>query len=295
MGASRRLSQWLTRPYAHRDEIRTLDPAADYLRIYQLTTLYDFVADAKMGLNLAFYRVFAVPHIAELLVHTGEMIGRPAKRSYDTALLMYELIAYGLEDPRGREAIRIINRAHRPWPISDDDFRYVLSAFIVVPMRWIEHRGWRALLPAEREASAAFYCDVAQLMNISEPPQTYAAAAAFFDAYERRHLGPSEAGKQLMQATQEVIVRKVPAALHRIAPALTSALLDDPKLTDALGLRRSALINRLLVGLVYKARNLRTRLRAAATEPWFVAGRPVYDVYPHGYQLADLGPTENEK
>ena len=105
----------------------------------------------------------------ELLVHTGEMTGKPAKRSYDTALLMYELIAYGLDDPQGREAVRIINRAHRPWPISDDDFRYVLAALIVVPMRWIEHRGWRPLLPAEREASAAFYRDVARHMNGSAP------------------------------------------------------------------------------------------------------------------------------
>lgn len=77
-----------------------------------------------------------------------------------------------------------------------------------------------------------------------------------------------------MEATQEVIVRKIPAALHGIAPSLTSALLDDPKLTDALGLRRPALINRLLVDLVYKGRNLRTRLRAATAEPWFVTGRP---------------------
>ena len=291
MGPGRRVSQWLSRAYVHRDEIKKLDPAVDYLRIYQLTTLYDFVADAKMGLNLAFYRVFAVPHIAELLVHTGEMTGKPAKRSYDTALLMYELIAYGLDDPQGREAVRIINRAHRPWQISDEDFRYVLAAFIVVPIRWIEHRGWRALLPAEREASAAFYRDVARHMNIPNPPETYADAVALFDDYERRHLGPSEAGKQLMQATQKVIVRKVPAALHGVAPALTSALLDDPKLTDALGLRRPARVNRILVDMVYRGRNVRTRFRPATTEPWFVTGRSVYEVYPRGYQLSDLGPT----
>jgi hypothetical protein len=291
MGLGRRVSQWLSRAYVHRDEIKTLDPAVDYLRIYQLTTLYDFIADAKMGLNLAFYRVFSVPHIAELLVRTGEMTGRPAKRSYDTALLMYELIAAGLDHPQGREAIRIINKAHRPWPISDEDFRYVLTAFVVVPMRWIDHRGWRPLLPAEREASAAFYRDVARHMNIPNPPETYAEAAALFDDYERRWLGPSDAGKQLMNATQAVIVRKVPTMLHGIAPALTSALLDDPKLTDALGLQRPSLVNRILVTLVYRARNIRTRLRGAAIEPWFITGRPVYDVYPHGYQLAHLGPS----
>jgi len=41
MGPGRRVSQWLSRAYVHRDEIKMLDPAVDYLRIYQLTTLYD--------------------------------------------------------------------------------------------------------------------------------------------------------------------------------------------------------------------------------------------------------------
>src|SRR5664280_393811 len=29
------------------------------------------------------------------------------------------------------------------WPILDEDYRYVLAAFIVVPIRWIDCRGWR--------------------------------------------------------------------------------------------------------------------------------------------------------
>ena len=49
----------MKRAYANRDAIAALDPA-DYLRIYQLTILYDFPKDARIGLNLAFYRVFAI-------------------------------------------------------------------------------------------------------------------------------------------------------------------------------------------------------------------------------------------
>ena len=55
----------MKRAYLHRDEIQQLDVDADYLRIYQLTTLHDFVSDSRVGQNLAFYRIFAIPHMAE--------------------------------------------------------------------------------------------------------------------------------------------------------------------------------------------------------------------------------------
>ena len=200
--------------------------------------LYDFPKDARIGLNLAFYRVFAIPGIANLLVRTGEMLGRPAKRGYDTGLVMYELITHGFDHPRGREMVRLLNRVHRPWPITDEDYRYVLAAFIVVPMRWIEKRGWRTLLPAEREASATFYRELGRRMNITDLPSDYAAAAALLDAYEARNMAPSHSGAQLMDTTQQFLVRKLPRRLQRLGPVVTSALLDDPPLTQALGLPR---------------------------------------------------------
>ena len=167
----------MRRAYANRNTIAGLDPG-DYLRTYQLTVLYDFPTDARIGLNLAFYRVFAIPGIANLLVHTGEMLGRPAKRGYDTGLVMYELISHGFDHPRGREMVRLLNRVHKPWSITDEDYRYVLAAFTVVPLRWIEKRGWRTLLPAEREASATFYRELGRRMNIPDLPLDYAAAPA---------------------------------------------------------------------------------------------------------------------
>ena len=279
----------MKRVYANRDTITALGPD-DYLRIYQLTVLYDFPKDARVGLNLAFYRVFAIPGIANLLVRTGEMLDRPAKRGYDTGLVMYELISHGFDHPRGREMVRLLNRVHRPWPITDEDYRYVIAAFTVVPLRWIDKRGWRALLPAEREASATFYRELGRRMNIPDLPADYAAAAALLDAYEARNMAPSPAGKQLMDTTQQFLVRKLPARLQRLGPTITSALLDDPPLTIALGLPSPPKGGRTVVDLAYTLRNTFIRLRKPAAASWFVPGRPVSTVYPHGYQLADLGP-----
>lgn len=253
--------------------------------------LYDFPADAKLGANLAFYRVFAIPHIAELLVKSGEMTRRPAKRAYDTGLVIFELIASGVDHPRGREMVRLLNGVHRPWPIAQEDFTYVLCAFIVVPLRWIDRRGWRPLLPAEREAAAQFYSELGRRMGIRHLPSGYADAERLLDAFELRHRGPSPAARQLMSATQGVIDRRLPRMLRARAAWLTSALLDEPTLSAALGLPRAPLAARRLVGLSYRLRNVVTRCRRPPTDPWFVPGRPAGTVYPDGYRLGDLGPS----
>jgi len=126
----------MTHTSASLDNVRRiakLDPVTDYLAIYQNMALYDFADDMRYGLNMAFYRTFAVPRIATLLGHTGEVQREPAKRSYDTALVMYELIAAGFENPRGQEMLKLLNRVHRGWSIAAADFTYVLCTFIVVP------------------------------------------------------------------------------------------------------------------------------------------------------------------
>ncbi|MBP2412032.1 hypothetical protein JOF48_000831 [Arthrobacter stackebrandtii] len=55
------------------------------------------------------------------------------KRSYDTAVVTYELITSGLNSDRGRHMIRLRNHAHRHVPGSQDDFLYVLLTLLVAP------------------------------------------------------------------------------------------------------------------------------------------------------------------
>jgi len=280
----------MKRAYRNRDLIKTLDPVTDYLRIYQLTTLYDFPTDMRVGLNLAFYRIFAIPHMAELLVQSGEIIDRPKKRAYDTGLIMYEIIANGFDHPRSREMIRLLNRIHKPWPISNDDYLYVLAALMVVPLQWLDRRGWRPLLAAERDASVNFFLQVGRLMAIKDAPTTYAEAERLVHDFERQHLRPSPAGRRLMESTQQIIVRKLPGPTKRIGPALTSALFDQPHLTDTLGLPAPSWPFARVVDAVFFARKVCRRLRPAATESWFEPGRSAGSVYPQGYSLHQLGP-----
>jgi hypothetical protein len=280
----------MKRAYRNCELIQTLDPETDYLRIYQLTTLYDFPTDMRVGLNLAFYRIFAIPHMARLLVQSGEILNRPKKRAYDTGLIMYEIIANGFDHPRGREMVRLLNRVHKPWSISNDDYRFVLAALMVVPLRWLDRRGWRPLLNEERDASVNFYLRLAELMAIDDPPTSYSHAEDMFDLFEAQHLQASDGGRQLMASTQQIIVRHLPKPLKQFGPSITSALFDQPDLTQALDLPSP---NRALVRTIdaaYSVRNFATRQKAARTDSWFVPGRPAGSVYAHGYSLDELGP-----
>lgn len=244
----------------------------------------------RYGLNLAFYRPFAVPRIAGLLAHTGETTRQPAKRSYHTALVIYELISAGFDDDRGREMVRLLNRVHGRWNIANEDFLYVLSTFIVVPTRWIEHHGWRPMLHAERVATLTFYRELGRRMNIHNLPDTYEEAAALLDGYETTHLAPSSAGNILMGSTLVLFQNRLPKYLQSYTPILVSALVEDPAIAAALGLPKP---KRLIMGVVhiyYRLRNFRLRRLPATTKPVFTPGQPMHHVYPDGYELGQLGP-----
>src|SRR5215469_16968422 len=103
--------------------LRSLDPVTDHEEIYRTVAQYEFGWETMLGLNLAFYRTFGIPAIAELLRSTGEMTERTRKRADDTGLLMYELITNGLESEHGRAAVRRLNQIHRRFQIAPDDYR----------------------------------------------------------------------------------------------------------------------------------------------------------------------------
>ena len=168
---------------------------------YRQMVLYDLATDIELGFFLAYYRNFAVPTIAATLHRNGEIIERPMKRSYDTAIVTYELITSGLNSERGRHMIRLLNHAHRHVPGSQDDFLYVLLTLLVVPIRWARTHAWRAPTQAEENAATRFYRKLGARMNIAAFPTTCQEAEQFFDGYERENIAYSPAGAQLMAST----------------------------------------------------------------------------------------------
>ncbi|MEY9911035.1 uncharacterized protein (DUF2236 family) [Catenulispora sp. MAP12-49] len=276
------------RELARLKHIRTLDPVADHEEIYRTVAQYEFGWETMLGLNLAFYSTFGIPAIAELLHSTGEMTERTRKRADDTGLLMYELITNGLEAERGRAAVKRLNQIHRRFTIADDDYRYVLATFVVVPTRWIARTGWRPLCCHERTATVEFYRRLGELMHVTDIPSDYAAFEKVLDTYEAEHFAHTAAAEALMTATRGLFAGRLPDRLKGLAGPVADTLLP-PTLRTAVGAPTPALPVRMLVGGLLRARATAEAWKAPRTEPYLKLGTA--PSYPDGYRVEELGPV----
>ncbi len=263
----------------------------DWESTFRRMVLFDLAADMELGFFLSYYRNFAIPGIASTLDANAEIPQRPMKRSYDTAILIYELIAGGLDSGRGTEILALLNRVHRNVPGSKEDFLYVLVTLLVVPIRWTQAHAWRPPTSAELAAAARFFGGLGLRMNITAMPSSYAEAEAFFDRYEAAHVAPSPAGRRLMGATVQVFQSRLPAPLRPMARPIISTMLDDDRLTDALGLPRATRATRAALTAGLALRNAVHRRRPLTTQPRFIPGAAGSTVYPGGYTLDQIGPV----
>lgn len=262
----------------------------DWEASYRQLVLYDLAADIELGFFLAYYRNFAVPSIATTLQRNGEITQRPVKRSYDTAIVTYELICNGLDSDRGRHMIRLLNHVHRYVPGNNDDFLYVLLTLLVVPIRWAREHGWRVPTPSEESAATRFYQELGARMNIGTIPATFPEAEQFFDDYERKNIAHSPGGAELMASTVQILKSRLPTPARPLAKTMLTAMFDDDHLTDALGLPRATAITKKALAVVLTTRNAIHRRRPLSTKPHFVPGEEGSSLYPNGYRLDDIGP-----
>jgi hypothetical protein len=273
--------------------LRTQETAApeDWERTFRQMVMFDLAKDMELGNFLSYYRNFAVPHLAETLVVNREIIERPTKRSYDTAIVIYELIANGLDSPRGQEMIELLNRVHRYVPGTPEDFRYVLLTLLVVPIRWAQEHAWRQPTDTEVAAGTRFFAELGQRMHLVELPSNFAEAATILDSYEAVNVKPSAAGHKLMDCTVKILQDRLPGPVRPFTRALLSAMFDDDRLTNALGLPRRRRWTKSILNTGLKLRNVLARRKPLPQKPRFTPGISGSAVYPHGYELGDLGPT----
>lgn len=271
------------------DEIRRLDPERDHERIAFLDACIEFPWDTTRSLELALFRTFAVARSSALLASTGEFTERTQKRYDDTVLILSELLEYGYDSERGRAAMRQMNRIHRRYPISNDEYLYVLSAFIFEPIRWNERFGWRPLLPQERLAAYYYWREVGRRMNIKDIPESYEAFERFNLAFEREHFAYAEPNRHLAEATRELFLSWfLPRPLHRFAEPLVAALMDDA-LLDAVGFERPPLWLRRFAEGALRLRARALRLLPPRRRPRLRTTKPTPS-YPKGYRIEELGP-----
>jgi hypothetical protein len=270
--------------------IEELDPARDFAEIYRLMGTYEFPWDMNQALSFALFRTYAVPSIGALLARTGELTERTQKRYDDTVLILDAVLEHGPTEGEGREALRRMNQMHRTYDISNDDLRYVLSTFVVMPIRWLDDYGWRRMSEVERIASANYYRDLGRHMGIRDIPPTWQAFVRSLDAYEQEHFGFDEGARRVAESTLALLATFPPN--HRLPPAavrwISLATMDRP-LLDAFRFPHPPRLLRGLVRGALKARGRFVRLLPPRSEPYYARQLPQIRSYPDGYDVSELG------
>ncbi|MEU8622527.1 oxygenase MpaB family protein [Streptomyces sp. NPDC048623] len=276
--------------YATLRHLETLDPKADHEEIHRLSSDREFPWDYGRGLEVAIWRTCCVPAISDVLDGTGEFALRAQKRYDDTRILLGELVRGGYDSDRGRQAIRQINNAHHRFDIANEDMLYVLSTFVLEPVRWIDRWAWRPTSETERLAAFYFFANVGRRMNIREIPTDYASFEEFNREYERARFRRVPSNHRVGTAVIGLYASWYRRPVRDLVSATLPCRLDAPAL-DALGMRRPPLWARAL-----NHAGLRGHARAERVAPKLMARlmtRPTartYPGYPSGYDLADIGP-----
>jgi hypothetical protein len=270
------------------ERIRRMDPEKDSLEIYRLMSACEFPWDFTRALELALYRTYAVPSIGRLLAETAELTDRAQKRYDDTTLLLDAVVEHGFGSEEGRTAVRRINQMHRSYDISNDDMRYVLCTFVVMPRRWIDAYAWRRLSRHEIVASAVHYRTLGRHMGIKDLPGSYEEFEVCLDAYERTHFAWDEGARRVSDATLDLMASWYPRSLAPLLRASTLALLDEP-LLQAFRYTPPSSVTRALVRRAVRLRGRAVRLLPPRRAPHFARQNWEVKGYPDGYRLDDLG------
>ncbi len=273
-----------------RRRITSLDPERDFVEIYRLMGTLEFPWDMNQALSFALFRTYAVPSIGGLLARTGEFTERPQQRYDDTVLILDAVLEHGPDSVEGRAAIRRMNQMHRSYDISNDDMRYVLATFVVMPIRWIDDYGWRRMTDVERVAGANYYRALGARMGIRDIPETWQAFARLLDAYEHDHFAFDPGGRTVAESTLALLATfpphdRLPAALVR---RLSMATMDAP-LLSAFRFPHPHPLLRVLVRGGLKARGRVVRLLPPRREPFYARMLPQIRSHPGGYDIDRLG------
>lgn len=267
-----------------------LDPIADRQEILVDLGTREFPWDTLNALSFALFRTYAVPSIGVLLHDTGELTDRVQKRYDDTGILLEEVLEHGLASRRGRDAVRRINQMHARYDISNDDMRYVLATFVVVPARWLERFGYRSYTDIELAAGVDYYLELGRHMAIRDLPEDFEGFATLLDDYERSHFAFDARSRKVADATLDLMTTFWPNSLlpRWLAKRVAYCLMDEP-------LRRAFRFptpTPLEQGVVLGAMQLRRRLLRHApsrSTPRWARDFGYFRSYPAGYDIDHLG------
>ncbi|KAJ2929425.1 hypothetical protein H1R20_g7655, partial [Candolleomyces eurysporus] len=220
---------------------------AEAQEIRLLSSFYDCPMLLHKAVAFALFKTYAIPSISKLLLSTKELSSseRMPKRFADTEILIATFVGCPIsgshdttappdptkpaEDPRAAIALARMNFIHSKYKISNDDYLYTLSLFILEPARWADLYSWRSLSQMEQEAFFIFYADVGRKMGITDIPETLEELKAWSEAYEEVYMVPAETNNLVAGYTVAELLYAVPKkfGMKAFAERVVIALLEE--------------------------------------------------------------------
>lgn len=276
------------------ERITHLDPKKDCQEIMFLLTCHVFPWDIERALEFALFRTYAIPAISSLIVKTGEFQKRPRKRYDDTQLILAEITENGYDSDRGKQALNRMNQMHGRFPISNDDFLYVLSTLIYEPIRWIEKYGWRSLTRNEQLACFYFYREMGHRMYIRDIPESYEEFEQFNRNYEQQNFVLASSNPVIAKVTVNLFLSfYLPRLFWSLGKPLIYAAIDN-HLLEVLDLPSPPKFLRESITGLLKLRGKFAGLLQEPSNPILLTARK-RPTYPQGYNLEELGTFTHAK
>lgn len=291
--------------------ISSMDPVRDAVALSKLTLCVEFPLLSKKALQFALFKTFAIPSISNLLAATRQF--SPAtliKRYEDTEILTQEFLLNHVDSSRGSVALRRLNFIHGRYNISNQDFLYTLSAFILEPKRFASKFGYRNWTEKETTANFLVWRDIGTRMGIRDIPETVDGVELFNRQYEAEKMVYSTCNKEIGDATLKLLLSIVPSCLR---PALRRIIfcLFEERLLDAMDYPRQPYLLICIVEGILK-------LCVGSFVRWFLPPRPLSwsterilvedddakkvqklryseykpETYPNGYRIDEVGDAE---
>lgn len=224
-----------------REEIASLDPEKDYVRIWKLTNSYglnDFMQNFIYALTFPNFVVTEWGSRAIWREDGGKVIDRSTHRVEQTGSANALWWYYGPHDPRTKKSIAGINKLHAyhakdmPGAFSyNEDYIYVCCFTAITMHRLLIKMGLPGISEKEKVAAHLFWRDMSELFESEggKPlygyPEDFDALVAFCEEYENRERPKPERSNLVGVAIHEQFVfRFFPPELHWLGHQLLRSM-----------------------------------------------------------------------
>lgn len=218
----------------------------------------------RAGTYLALVRMMALGHLVPALYGHTQLAAQTHARLSRTRQTLLDLIVHGFDSAPGRAAVQRLRQVHAPLQASPADFRYVLGAFFLEPLRWNAAHGRIKLTDDETAQLLAFWLEVGQAMGLADLPTTLREWQDAQAAHEREHRRRTPEGVTLARlCLRDVVKLTVPPGLRVAFRQLMLATME-PVVRETLDLPPPQAWARLALPWLLRAEGLLAAQSAAS-------------------------------